>query len=87
MQDQVRNKVYFFWDYDLTDEDVRSILRGANETEKIWVMSRILQAAHWNDICKYLNLKDIRENFERIQWRTPYLKELWSHALEVWSRA
>lgn len=80
-----RKPVYFFWDYDLTEEDVRAILRGTNETEKIWVMSRILQSAFWNDIWRFLTLKDVRDYFDRIQWRTQYLKELWSHALEVWS--
>jgi len=80
-----RKRVYFFWDYDLTEEDVREILRGANETEKIWVMSRILQSAYWNDIWKFLTLKDVREHFDKIQWRTAYLEELWGHALEVWS--
>jgi hypothetical protein len=81
-----RKSVYFFWDYDLTEEDVRAILRGKNDVERIWVMSRILQSAHWNDIWAFLKLQDVRENFDRIQWRTPYLKELWSHALEVWDR-
>ncbi len=85
MENQERKSVYFFWDYDLTEEDVREILRGENETEKIWVMSRILQSARWSDIWKFLTLKDVRENFSKIQWRTPYLRELWAHALEVWS--
>lgn len=85
MEQQQRSSVYFFWDYDLTEEDVRAILRGTNETEKIWVMSWILQSARWSDIWKFLTLKDVRENFAKIQWRTPYLRELWSDALEVWS--
>ena len=80
-----RKSVYFFWDYDLTEEEVREILRGQNMNEKIWVMSRILQSAQWDDIWKFLTLKDVRENFDRLQWRTPYLRDLWSHALEVWS--
>lgn len=84
-EQQERKNVYFFWDYDLTEDDVRAILRGDNETEKIWVMSRILEAAHWNDIWKFLTLQEVRANFERIQWRTSYLKDLWAHALEVWS--
>ncbi|MCC7162514.1 MAG: hypothetical protein IT331_08465 [Anaerolineae bacterium] len=81
-----RRGVYFFWDYDLTEEDVRAILREGNEVERIWVMGRILQSAHWHDIWTFLKLQDVRDNFGRIQWRTPYLKELWLHALEVWSR-
>ncbi len=82
-----RQSVYFFWDYDLTEEDVREILRGTNQTEKIWVISRILHSARWNDIWKFLTLKDVQNYFDKIQWRTPYLKELWTYALEVWGHA
>lgn len=80
-----RKSVYFFWDYDLTEEDVREILRGSNETRKIWVMSRILNYALWDDIWKYLKLKDVQTNYDRIAWRTPYFRDLWKYALEVWS--
>jgi len=78
--------LYFFWDYDIDEDQVRAILRGKNTTEKIWAMSRILQYARWDDIWHYLSLKDVQENFEQLHWRTPALKELWAHALKVWSR-
>ncbi len=81
---QERKNVYFFWDYDLTEADVRAILRGEDENRKVWVMSRILNYALWEDIWKYVTVKDVRENFERIWWRTPYFKDLWKYALEVW---
>lgn len=32
---------YFLWDYDLSEDDVRRILTGDNETEKIWMLSRL----------------------------------------------
>lgn len=67
-----RERVYFFWDYDLDEDEVRAILRGDNETEKIWVMSRILQYALWDDIWRYLKLDDVEKYFDRIYWRTPY---------------
>lgn len=82
-----RKSVYFFWDYDLTEEDVREILRWSDEPRKIWVMSRILNYALWDDIWKYLRLKDVQRYYDRIAWRTPYLKDLSKYALEVWSRA
>jgi len=33
---------------------VRQILRGDNEVEKAWVITRILEYAHWEDIWRYL---------------------------------
>jgi hypothetical protein len=44
-----RERLYFFWDYDLTEADPRAILAGHNEADIAWVMSRLLEAARWND--------------------------------------
>jgi len=81
-----RKRVYFFWDYDLSEEDVRAILAGDDDYRKAWVISRILNAAHWDDIWKYVTVEDIRTYFDQLHFRFPYLRELWTHALEVWAR-
>jgi hypothetical protein len=75
---------YFMWDYDLTEEDVHRILRGDNEVEKAWLITRILEYAKWEDIWRYLTVDDVRENFERLRMK-PYQRDLWAYALEVWS--
>lgn len=77
---------YFIWDYDISEEQVWEILRGDNETRKVWLISRILQYARWDDIWKYLTLDDVRKYFDQIYWRFPFIKEMWAYALEVWSR-
>lgn len=77
---------YFIWDYDISEEQVWEILRGDNETRKVWLISRILQYARWDDIWKYLTLDDVRKYFDQIYWRFPFIKDMWAHALEVWSR-
>lgn len=79
-------RAYFFWDYDLSEEDVREILAGDDSHRKAWVMSRILNAARWEDIWKYVTVDDIRANFDQLRFRLPYLRALWAHALEVWAR-
>ncbi len=81
-----RSRPDFFWDYNLSEEDVRAILAGNDEHRKAWVISRILNAARWEDIWKYVTLEDIRAHFDQLRFRTPYLRELWAHALEVWTR-
>ena len=80
-----RSRPDFFWDYDLSEEDVRAILAGDDEHRKAWVISCILNAARWEDIWKYVTLEDIRTHFDQLRFRTPYLRELWAHALEVWA--
>jgi len=85
-QETSGKRPYFFWDCDITEEDIRRILRGDNEVEKAWVITRILEYARWEDIWRYLTLDDIRENFERLRFRWPQDRELWAYALERWSR-
>jgi len=77
---------YFFWDYDISDDEVRHILRHGNPMEKAWVITRILEYAKWDDIWRYLTVDDIRQNFEHLRFRRPQDRELWAYALERWVR-
>lgn len=77
--------MYFFWDYDLSEEDVRAILAGDDRDRRAWVISRILEAARWEDIWEYVTVDDIRAHFDQLHFRLPHLRDLWGRALEVWS--
>lgn len=74
---------YFLWDYDLTEDDVRRILRGKNQTDKIWIMSRILASAHFDDVWRYLSVREIVDHFDELRIR-PQIKNAWQRALTVW---
>ena len=81
------NRLYFFWDYDLTGTDVQRIIRQGDPTEKAWVITRILEYAKWDDIWRYLTVKDIRLNLERLSFRQDRDRELWAYALDRWARS
>lgn len=83
MKKSVSSRPYFLWDYDLTDEDVRKILHGENETEKIWMMSRILTSAKFEDVWRYVRLSDVVREFPRLKLRLE-MKEAWQFALTAW---
>jgi hypothetical protein len=84
--DEKRERPDFIWDYDLTEEDVRAILRGENEFEKLWVMARILESARWSDIWRYLTLAEIRHYWPQLSRRMRHeVREVWGWALEVWA--
>ncbi len=74
---------YWLWDYDLTEDQVREILAGKNETEKIWMTGRILSSAHFNDVWKFLRVKDILNIFPKLRVR-PEVRDNWQQALTVW---
>jgi hypothetical protein len=77
---------YFIWDYDFSEEKIREMVRGDNDYYKTWAVGRILQYARWDDIWSYLTLDDVRECFDQIAWRFPFIKEMWAYALEVWDQ-
>ena len=83
MNISVNTRPYFLWDYDLTDGDVRKILHGENEAEKIWMMSRILTSAQFEDVWRYLRLSDVVREFPRLKMRRE-MKEAWQFALTAW---
>lgn len=74
---------YFLWDYQLTDNQVKTIIHGKNETEKLWLTSRILSHARFNDVWKYFSVKEIADVFPKLQLE-PRTKEAWQRALQVW---
>jgi len=81
-----RKRPDFLWDYNLSEEDVHAILAGDDAHRRAWVISRILNAARWDDIWKYVTVEDIRTHFDQLRFRFPHLRELWAHALEIWAR-
>ena len=75
---------YFFWDYDITEEEVHEILHGDDVYRKMWVMSRILERAHFDDVWHYITPSELQRYFEQLQLR-PQVREVWAHAIEVWN--
>lgn len=76
----------FFWDYDLSEWEVREILRNPGlPPQKKWLMERILSQARFEEIMNYLEIEEIE------RW-LPSLKlpqkigVRWSYALKRWSR-
>lgn len=74
---------YFLWDYDLSENQIRKILHGNNEVEKLWLITRIITHAKFDDIWQYLTIEDIVRAFPKL--RLPLKsKQSWQHALNVW---
>lgn len=77
-------KPYFLWDYDLSEKDVKRILREGDDLERRWLIARILESAHFKDVWKYLSLQEIKEILPRLKLKKP-IKQAWQRAIEAWS--
>lgn len=74
------------WDYDTSETDVHRILHNGSEVEKQWLIARILTSAKFDDVWKYLKLKEVVEHFPSLKMR-PQTKSNWQRALNVWGYA
>ena len=84
MKNNVQRRLSFLWDYDLSEEDVRRILREGTPVERGWLIGRILEYAPWEEIWHYLTPEQIERDFERIRFRSERERELWAYALKRW---
>ena len=77
------NTPYFLWDYNLSENQIRGILHGNNEVEKLWLITRIITHAKFEDIWQYLTLEDVVRVFPKLRL-PPKSREDWQRALSVW---
>jgi hypothetical protein len=77
---------YFLWDYDLTEDEVQTLLRTGDEETRIWLASRILESASYADVWRYLSLAELRAIFPHLKLKPP-VREAWAYALHVWETA
>jgi hypothetical protein len=75
---------YFIWDYDLTEADIRAILRGDDDEQKAWVVARLLESARYEDIWQYISLAELSAIFPKLQLK-PQVRAAWEFALSVWA--
>lgn len=78
------NTPYFLWDYDLTEKDVTRILHSKNNLEKSWITTRILESAKYEDIWRFLSLREVKEIYPYLTLKKP-VKDAWDYALSVWN--
>ena len=78
-----KHPYFIWWDPDITEQDVRDILAGDNVYRRVTMMSYIVNDAEFDDIWKYLSIRDIQANFWQIRWRTSQFRELWKQVLTL----
>lgn len=76
-------KPYFLWDYDLTQAQVKKMLREGNDYTKQWLTARILESAKYEDIWKYLTFREVLAMFSKLRLKKP-VKEAWENAFRAW---
>ena len=79
-----KQRPYFIWNADLSEDDVRRILAEGSSYSRTQLMGTILQYARFADIWKYLSVRDVQKWFWQIPWRDAALRDYWQWALTLW---
>ena len=80
----IKQRPYFIWNVDLSEEDVRRILAEGSRYSRTQLIGTILQYARFEDIWKYLSVRDVQQYFWQIPWRDTALRDHWKWALTLW---
>jgi hypothetical protein len=76
----------FAWSGDLTEEEIRRILREGDPEERARLIGRIVSEAPFEEIWRYFTPTEIAANWpvvRRYIW-PPDLREIWEWGLRVW---
>ena len=75
---------YFLWDYDLSEQEVKKILKKGDEFSRRWLVARILSHARFQDVFKYLSLREIMAIFPKLKMRKE-VEKCWQRAFAAWN--
>ncbi|MBI2870645.1 MAG: hypothetical protein HYY14_02915 [Candidatus Omnitrophica bacterium] len=74
----------FLWDYDLTEAQVREILRHSPFEERKWLIARILDRLGPPEIFSYLSVSEIKRALPELRM-DPKVKRHWQEAVDLWT--
>lgn len=83
MKTKASKRAYFFWDYNLTEEDVRRKLKEGSEYTRRWLIARILESAKYDDVWKYVTLAEVIQIFPALRLKKS-VREAWEQAFQAW---
>ena len=69
--ESVKQRPYFIWNADLTEEDVRRILIEGSAYSRTQLMGTLLQYARFSNIWKYISVRDVQNGSGRFRGATP----------------
>jgi hypothetical protein len=74
--------LYFFPEREVTDGELRAILRDGAGDQRAWAVSQLLRYAQWEDIWTYVSRDEVREIFPALDL-PDNLRQAWGRMLKV----
>lgn len=75
---------YFMWDYGFTIREIKAVLSGSDEQEKLQMMGKILRDARYADVWKFFSLQEFLKYRERLVPFTGRMRGFWEFMHKKW---
>lgn len=75
---------YFMWDYRYTVGQIKIMLVEGSESQRIWLMAKIMRDARYCDVWKFMSLRDFLKYREQIMPRLGRLRDFWQFLYSRW---
>jgi hypothetical protein len=72
------------WDYRYTVVKIKKMLAEGSESQRIWLMAKIMQDARYADVWKFISLQDFIKYREQIMPRLGKQKDFWKFLYSRW---
>jgi hypothetical protein len=82
--DKPSDRLDFLWDEPLTRGDLKKILAGENEEERLYYAAKILREARFEEVWNYLSPKFLASHWEELRRRLGRKKWFWEFFYATW---
>ena len=74
----------FLWDEPLTRSDLKKLLNGENEEERLYYAAKILREARFEEVWDYFSPAFLAAHWEKLRWRLGRRKRFWEFFYTTW---
>jgi hypothetical protein len=84
MLHEVKDKPDFLWDEPLTRDDLKKLLDGRNEDERLYYTAKILREARFEEVWDYVSPMFLASHWEKLRRRLGRKKRFWEFFYTTW---
>ncbi|MBI4700465.1 MAG: hypothetical protein HY744_04740 [Deltaproteobacteria bacterium] len=75
---------YFLWDEDISGDELRAILQGADEHERLRLLGKMLREARDLDVWQFVTPRHVAEALPLLGRRLGRRRAFWEFLIEGW---
>jgi hypothetical protein len=84
MIQELTDRLNFLWDEPLTRGDLKKLLDGGNEEERLYYAAKILREARFEEVWDYLSPMFLASHWEGLRRRLGRKKRFWEFIYARW---